>query len=318
MTCPLARPPRGPAHCRPVTTSVQLSGIEVRHLQAFQAVVEEGSIRGAADRLGYAQASVSAQIAALERSVGSRLLDRAAGRPVSLTAAGDAFYGAAVAAIARLRTGAQEAAAVHDGAAPLLRMGTFPSAAARLLPGLLARLSERWPYARVTLFESSRTEDLEAALEAGDLDLSFVVLPLGRPALEIVSLHEDPFCVLAARNGPLGSRTEPMTIEDLARHPLIISDTCAHLTHLQARMRLRGHEPTVFLHTDDDGLVHNLVSDGRGIAVVASLQVDPHRADLTTVPVADVLPPRIVALAWSRERPLTTVAEAVIGWAVGG
>ena len=70
----------------------QLSGVEVRHLQALQGVVEARSFRGAAERLGYTQGSISAQISALEQMVGTTLLDRAAGRPARLTTAGEAFY----------------------------------------------------------------------------------------------------------------------------------------------------------------------------------------------------------------------------------
>jgi DNA-binding transcriptional LysR family regulator len=46
-------------------SSTQLSGVEVRHLRALRGVVEAGSFRGAAERLGYSQGSVSAQIGAL-------------------------------------------------------------------------------------------------------------------------------------------------------------------------------------------------------------------------------------------------------------
>jgi DNA-binding transcriptional LysR family regulator len=65
-------------------SQVQLSGVEVRHLQALQSVTDlEGSFRVAADRLGYTQGSISAQIGALEKMIGRPLLERAPGRPVT-------------------------------------------------------------------------------------------------------------------------------------------------------------------------------------------------------------------------------------------
>ena len=64
-------------------------GVELRHLLALQAVAEEGSFGRAARSLGYTQSAISQQIAALERIVGQRLIDRPGGpRPVTLTDAG--------------------------------------------------------------------------------------------------------------------------------------------------------------------------------------------------------------------------------------
>src|SRR5256885_14315151 len=67
-------------------------GIELRHLTALEAVAREGSFGRAAKSLGYTQSAVSQQIAALERIVGARLVERPGGpRPVSPTEAGEAL-----------------------------------------------------------------------------------------------------------------------------------------------------------------------------------------------------------------------------------
>ena len=65
-------------------------GIEVRHLAALLALAEESSFNRAARRLGYSQPAVSQQLAALERIVGRRLVNRPrSSQPLTLTEAGE-------------------------------------------------------------------------------------------------------------------------------------------------------------------------------------------------------------------------------------
>src|SRR6188768_2486306 len=115
-------------------------GVELRHLAALQAVAREGSFGGAAVALGYSQSAVSQQIAALERIVGERLVERPGGpRPVSLTDAGRLLLGHADAIVARLKAAQADVEALLEGGAGHLRVGTFQSVGARILPELLRR-----------------------------------------------------------------------------------------------------------------------------------------------------------------------------------
>ena len=124
----------------------QWLGIEIRHLAALQAVAEEGTFRGAAARLGYTQSAVSQQIATLERIVGAKLIERPGGpRAVFLTDAGRLVLRHAEAIVARLKAAQADVAAVIDGGAGSLRVGTFQSAGSRLLPDLVRRFRDGWP-----------------------------------------------------------------------------------------------------------------------------------------------------------------------------
>src|SRR5438128_3092341 len=113
-------------------------GVEVRHLAALQALAAERSFGRAARRLGYTQSAVSQQIATLERIVGQKLVDRPGGpRPVSLTEAGELLLRHADAIAARLHAAQADLAALDAGDVGPLRIGTYQSVGAKVLPALL-------------------------------------------------------------------------------------------------------------------------------------------------------------------------------------
>src|SRR5690348_15763282 len=154
-------------------------GIELRHFAALRAVAEAGTFGRAAQRLGYTQSAVSQQIAALERVVGERLIERPGGpRPVTLTEAGRLLLAHADAIVARLKAAQADMAALREGAAGTLRVGTFQSVGARVLPAVMARFTSEWPDIAIQLNESGNDEELALRVERGELDLAFVMLPI--------------------------------------------------------------------------------------------------------------------------------------------
>src|SRR6478672_5688513 len=113
-------------------------GVELRHLAALQALADEGSFGRAADRLGYTQSAISQQIATLERLVGERLVERPGGpRPVTLTEAGATLLHHARAIVARLQAAQADLTALSAGEGGSLRIGTFQSVGARMLPEVI-------------------------------------------------------------------------------------------------------------------------------------------------------------------------------------
>src|SRR5438309_11698639 len=113
-------------------------GVEIRHLAALQAIAATGSFGGAARQLGYTQSAISQQIQTLERLVGEKLVERPGGpRPVSLTEAGHLLLRHAESIVARMQAAQADLHAMRTGEAGLLRVGTFQSLGARLLPEIM-------------------------------------------------------------------------------------------------------------------------------------------------------------------------------------
>lgn len=122
---------------------------EVEDLQVFREVVRLGSFTAAADAAHYTQSGVSRRIAALERSTGGPLFARRP-RGVRLTPAGEVLHRHAVEILARLDVAADEIAALRRGSGGRLRVGSFATANAVLVPAALAQLRRSAPEVEAT------------------------------------------------------------------------------------------------------------------------------------------------------------------------
>jgi DNA-binding transcriptional LysR family regulator len=292
-------------------------GVEFRHLAALEAVARERSFGRAADALGYTQSAVSQQIAMLERLVGERLVERPGGpRPVTLTEAGTLLLRHAEAIVARLQAAQADLQALGEGRAGTLRVGSFQSVGARVLPELMRRYLAAWPEVDVHLRESSADDQLLALVERGELDVAFVMLPIPDGPFETVELLSDPYVLIAATGRELvtAARTR---VADLAQESLIGYRLCRSSELAESALRLRGLEPNVIFRSDDNGTVQGLVAAGVGAAVVPRLAVDETDDRVAVRPLDPPLPPRLIGLAWHRDRYRSAAARAFVETAAG-
>jgi DNA-binding transcriptional LysR family regulator len=291
----------------------QWLGIEVRHLAALQAVAETGTFRAAAIRLGYTQSAISQQIATLERLVGTKLIERPGGpRAVFLTDTGRLVLRHAEAIIARLQAVQADVTAMIGGGAGSLRVGAFQSAGARILPELVRRFRADWPDVAVQLTESASDDELLVCVERGDLDLSFVMPPLPDGPFEMVELMRDPWVLLVPTDSPLAVRAEPLSLREVAELPLIGARLCRSREQIHAQFRARGLEPNYVFHSDENHTVHGLVAAGAGIGLIPRLAVDPNDERVSAVELGSKVPPRVIGLAWHRDRYRPSAAQAFV------
>ncbi len=288
-------------------------GVEIRHLAALQAVVEEGSFGRAARRLGYTQSAVSQQIATLERIVGERLLERPGGpRAVSPTEAGELLLRHAEAIVARLRAAQADLAALSEGGAGSLRVGTFQSVGARILPDVMRRFAATWPLVAIALAESNSDEELLSLVEQGELDLAFSVLPLPEGPLEAVELLRDPWVLVVPRESPLAARRTPVTPEEIATLALIGYRSCRSTAQVESHLYARGIEPRFVFRSNDNGTVQGLVGAGVGAALVPRLALDASDENVVSLELDAKVPPRLIAVVWHRDRYRSPAARAFV------
>jgi len=291
----------------------RLLGVELRHLLALQAVAREGSFGRAAIALGYTQSAVSQQIAALERIVGEKLIERPGGpRPVSLTEAGELLLRHANAIVARMQAAAADLAAFTEGAAGTLRVASYQSVSARILPTIVRRFKEAWPKIDVQLSEFTHDDEAESLVESGDVDLSFVLIPVSEGApLEVEHLLVDPYVLIVPNDSPLAGRDAPPTLREVAEYPLIGYRQCRTTALVEDALRRTG-EPNIVFRSDDNGTVQGLVSAGVGVALVARLTLQPTDGSLEVIDMSDRLPPRLIGIAWHRDRYRSPAARAFV------
>jgi molybdate transport repressor ModE-like protein len=288
-------------------------GLELRHLIALKAIAEEGSFGRAAKRLGYTQSAISQQIAVLERIVGQRLVERPGGpRPISLTEAGRLLLTHADGIAARLRAAQADLGALEAGDAGPLRIGTYQSVGARVLPPLLHGFRADWPQIDVTLVESSDDRELLRLIESGEVDLSFVVFPLRPGPFEAVELMRDPYVLLTPDDSPLAHRDRPPTLREIVELPLIGYRSCRTTEQVEERLRVTGREPHVVFRSDDNYTVQGMVAAGIGVALVPLLTVDPSDDRISVIGLGDRVPARLIGVAWHRDRLRTAASSAFV------
>jgi DNA-binding transcriptional LysR family regulator len=285
-------------------------GVEVRHFAALQALSAERSFGRAADRLGYTQSAISQQIATLERIVGERLVERPGGpRPVSLTEAGHVLLRHAESIVARLQAAQADLLALRDGELGTLRVGTFQSVGARILPELMRRFTAAWPAVDVVLGETDDHE-VEAAIERGEFDVGFVLLPVGDAPIETHELLRDPYVLVTAAGSALAADPAP-SLDRIGAEPLVGFRAPRPVEPVEAALRGAGVEPRFAFRSNDNPTVQAFVAAGIGNAILPRLTVDESDPRVVVRELPGV-PPRVIAIARHRDRYLSPAARAFI------
>lgn len=239
-------------------------------LRVLRQVAESGSFTAAASRLGYTQSAISRQAAALERSAGTALFERRFDG-VRLTPAGLTLLRHARAILDSVEAAEHELTGSASRTEPV-RLGTFPSAGAVILPGLLTRLAAAAPHVTVTTREGT-TPRLLRALRAGSIDMAVLTSrPPHRPSdgeaprLHIETVEDTELLVAARTAGSFSGRTA-VHVDELVDAPWITSPSSSTEPRLGVWPGLPGRPRIV--HTTSDWLTKlQLVAGGFGVTTV--------------------------------------------------
>ena len=297
--------------------------LHVGRLRVLSEVIRCGSFSGAAESLSYTQSAVSQAIARLEAETGTTLLvrDRRRVRP---TAAGATLLEHAESIFSQLEAAEADLEAVLELRGGRLRMATFPSAGATLIPEAVATFRRGHPSVELTLAEGE-PDEIAPRLRTGELDLALVfTFPVSRreqltTGLRTVRLLEDPMHVALPGDHPLASRAQ-LQITDLQDEDWVQTSAASPCARHVVRLCVTaGFEPRVTFETDDYETVQGLVAAGVGVALIPGLaltRVHPGVVVRSLVPspsrkvVAAMLPgPGLAPSARTMLRILVDVAD---------
>lgn len=284
-------------------------GVELRHFLALDAVASEASFNRAAAKLGYTQSAISQQIATLERVVGQRLIDRPGGsHPVRLTRAGEIVMEHAHAIGARLASAQADLQSLTAGELDPVRIGFFGRGLGALIPAICRRLEEERPNTHIRVLVGKDDEEMLGMARRGEVDLSFVQLPVTQDEFEHVHLLDDEY-VLVARPGKVA--TAP-SLEQLAAMPLIGFKT-GKVCQITDYFSANNLEPRWIVGSEDIETIYAFAAAGDGVALIPRLATRCLGPDVEIVRLDCGLPPRRIGLAWSTARGESGSARAFVG-----
>jgi DNA-binding transcriptional LysR family regulator len=289
--------------------------LNVQRLRVLREVVASGSFSRAADALSYTQSAVSQAVATLEAETGTTLIERDR-RGVRPTAAGAALLVHADGILARLEAAETELAAIVGGHGGHLRMASFPTAGATLMPLAIARFRAEHPEVELSLAEGE-PDEIAPRLRAGELDLALLFEFRGAreqlgSGLRRVELLEDLMYVALPADHPLADRPE-LRLADLRDDSWVqtsAASPCAR--HVVRSCHTAGFEPNVSFESDDYQTVMGLVAAGVGVALIPQLALTNVRDDIRVRALHPSGPTRTVVAATPRGAGVLPAAERML------
>ncbi|MGD9735828.1 MAG: LysR substrate-binding domain-containing protein [Solirubrobacterales bacterium] len=274
----------------------------LKQLRYFLAIVDEGSITKAAERLHIAQPSLSQQLRALEDTLGGTLIERSP-RFIRLTALGRQIQPHARAAVRAAENVEGVARTILTASSGELEIATVRSIASGILPASITEWRSQHPQATVRLHEFGHRAILEERVRDGLADLAVGPSPLNWRG-PTIALGWEEFVVILPPTDPLGSGGEPISLDALRDREWVLFEPKHGLSEFVSfACSVAGFTPTPALQTADVEAAARLAAAGLGPALVPADAV-PSSLDAVALPLDPPLGRDLAAYTRDRFTPL--------------
>ncbi|MCI1695571.1 LysR family transcriptional regulator [Aneurinibacillus aneurinilyticus] len=244
-------------------------------LEVFMAVVKEKSFTKAGLILGMTQSAVSHVISSLEAELGISLLVRDR-RGVKTTEAGERVLVHVREILYRTSQIQQDVSSLKKLESGTIKIGSFPSVSARLLPRILSDFQVRYPGIELILFEGTNQE-VRNWIHTGAVDVGFVSLP--DEEFDTVSITQDEMVVILPESHPLAHKTS-ILIENIKAESFIL--TKGGCEGLILRI-FHPFMPRIQFEVRETGTILTMVQQGLGITILPAMAIPsavPHTSIL--------------------------------------
>lgn len=282
--------------------------MKLHQLDALMALVDAGSIRGAARKLGITQPALSSRLAELEAELGATLLNRMS-HGTTLTQVGRALLDHARVIQNHVRQAERDIEQFLQRGSAKVAIGASSLAEMEIVGPLLRKLQESEPDLHLTVVEGQFVE-ASTALREGALDLVLAQLPPGKPSAKLFRFEElitYPMHVVARSGNP---HARVRRLKDLADAKWVVGATTSTAASTVEELFLEHGlaRPAIILHADAITMVQASIaaSDVLGLLPRPLFHGWPQ---LVPVPIADAIRPLRLGLITRAGSPLTPIAE---------
>jgi DNA-binding transcriptional LysR family regulator len=287
--------------------------MEFQQLEMFTAVVEEGSVRRASERVFRTASAVSIALKKLEQEIGAPLFSRTEQNQQSLTPSGQLVYSYATRILHLKREAISRLEDFTQCRTGSVRIGANESTSLYLLPKLVHAFQAKHPGLKLeTICDNS--ERVISALKDWQIDLALVAYTGDEPSLKKHLIMHDEIVLIANPNHRLTKLSE-VTVKELANEVLIAETTASSLheeverAFTQAGVQLNVHVANASIEG-----IKRMVAEGVGVGFVPLMCVteEETRGELVTIRVRGVSRQRELWLVHRMARALSPAAQSFI------
>ena len=238
--------------------------MEIKDMRAFYAIVEEGNISHAAQRLDIAQPALSRQMKRLETSLGVQLFERGS-RRIRLTDAGRVLYSRVEHILGMVDGTVREITEIGSGIAGSIQLGTITTSGALLLPEVISEFHRRYPQVTYQIWEAEGARILEL-LDNRVIEIAITRTQVDSKVYESIVLPNEPLVVVMNKDQVIGASDSEVRMEELRDMPIIIPLRWQSL--FIANCRKLGFDPHILCVSDSIVQDLLLVKRGMGAAIL--------------------------------------------------
>lgn len=235
--------------------------MELKQLEYFIAVVEEGSINGASRRLKMTQPPISSQMQLLEKELDCVLFIRGQ-RKITLTEEGTLLYNRAIEMLQLSKSTITTVKEYKKHNGGTLKIGIISSVIELAIHSWISPFHLKYPETNFEIFEAN-TYKLMEMLNARLIDVAIVRTPFSERDFHCIQVQPESLVMVASKTYPFQERA---TLNALSEYPLILYRRWAKI--IDEHFAELGLSPRIICMADDARTCISLASQGIGIALV--------------------------------------------------